>query len=45
MFSEVKRTKWNHRRFLLSEVYEDDLKPKETVCYSRVSSHEQKEDQ
>ncbi|MBU1558058.1 IS607 family transposase [Patescibacteria group bacterium] len=40
---ESKRTRGNHRRFLSEDIFEEE-KEKGTVIYSRVSSHEQKED-
>ena len=42
-FEKVKRTKGNHRRFLSEEIYGKE-EEKTTVIYSRVSSHEQRED-
>ena len=44
---KVLRTKGGHRRFLSEEINEDlglENEEKETIIYSRVSSHDQKED-
>jgi predicted site-specific integrase-resolvase len=50
LFTSHHRTLGNHRRYLLSDVlklvYDEDevLAPRKTICYARVSSHDQKED-
>jgi putative resolvase len=38
------RTFGNHRRYLKSDIFRLLNKDKKTICYSRVSSHDQKND-